>query len=166
MRVLVLGALLSVPVFVSALQPQTTRVQIPALAKPSALDFEGGECNRTGDTMACTFQQVFLRQLVGDDACQIITNRYELTFARQSATRWVSTRGPTGTCGVVATTTLEEEPKGAASHWTLTANNTITNRDANKSCKALADADEPEVLTSRDTKRPLSCKFVVPVLIQ
>ena len=166
MRFLIAGALLSVPLFVSAQQSQTAHVVIPSMAKPSELDFQGGECDRTGDVMACTFQQVFLRQAAGDDACQIITNRYELRFTRQSATRWVSNQGPSGDCGIVDVTTLDEEPRGPASFWTMTSRKTIPNRNAGAACRALVDAEQPETLTWRDTKRALSCRFIVPGLIQ
>jgi hypothetical protein len=70
-RLLVLAALLFPPVFVAAQKPQASHVLIPNLAKPSDLDFEGGACDRTRDTMVCTFQQVLLRHATGSDTCEI-----------------------------------------------------------------------------------------------
>ena len=57
MRVLVLGAILSVPAVAFAQKPQSSQVLIANLAKPGELDFEGGTCDRRDDRMACTFQQ-------------------------------------------------------------------------------------------------------------
>src|SRR5438105_109340 len=83
----------------AAAQSLKVHVTIPNLAKPSELDFEGGECERTGDTMVCTFQQVLLRHVKDTDMCEIITNRYDATFTRQTPMRWVSNEGPQGICG-------------------------------------------------------------------
>jgi hypothetical protein len=93
------------------------------------------------------------------------TNRYELTFRRQSATRWVSNAGPNGLCGVIEITTLEEDPQGSGLLWTMNSRKVLTNKNANDFCRAL-DNEPPDDLTWRDTKRPLPCKFVVPAVSQ
>ena len=60
--------------------------------------------------MACTFQQVFLTtSAVAPDTCLITTNRYERDFRRDSASRWVSTEGPEGVCGVLDVATLDDQ---------------------------------------------------------
>src|SRR4051812_38862947 len=95
--------------------PPPSHVVIPFLAnatKPADLDFEGGECERdaSGDRMDCTFQQVFLTTSdLAPDTCLITTNRYERTFRRDTATRWVSTEGPDGACGLLDVATLQND---------------------------------------------------------
>jgi hypothetical protein len=161
---MVLGALLSSTLFASG-QPAVIPVHISNLAKPGDLDFEGGECERRQDSMTCTFQQVLLNQAgIPQDTCQIITNRYDLTFKSQGSGRWISREGPTGACGVVETTTLQEEPQGRGILWTMDSQKVITNRTSD-ACKSLAD-EPAEHLTWRDPKRALPCRFIIPGVVQ
>ena len=116
--------------------------------------------------MTCTFQQVLLNQSgIPSDTCQIITNRYEMTFKSQGPRRWVSNEGPNGACGIVEVTTLEEDPRGGGILWTMDSQKIVTNRNANELCKVF-DNEPPDHLTWRDPKRPLPCKFIVPGVIQ
>ena len=93
-----------------------SHIVIPSLADasaPSALNFEGGECDvlSAGETMECQFQQVFLTIAPLDaQTCLITTNRYERTFHMEDGVRWVSREGPSGECGVVDVITLQQEP--------------------------------------------------------
>jgi hypothetical protein len=141
-----------------------THIVIPSLAnaaQPSALDFEGAECdvNPSGDTMACEFQQVFLTLAPFDpQMCLITTNRYERTFQKQDGVRWVSSEGPTGECGVIDVMTLQQDGSGA--RWTLEASQTVTLKDGPALCRALAPPRE--VSSWRDVRRPLPCRFVEP----
>jgi hypothetical protein len=141
---------------------QVKHITIPALAnatKPSDLDFMAVECDidPSGHTMECQFQQVFLTVAAFDaQTCLVTTNRYSRTFQNQTATRWVSTEGPEGVCGVLDVTTLQNE----GVRWTLEAHKVVTKRDASPACR---DVDEkPEVLSWRDTRRALPCRFVQP----
>lgn len=141
----------------------SSHVFIPFLAnatKPSALDFEGGECDidSTGNRMECHFQQVLLTTSdLAPDTCLITTNGYDRTFERESAGRWISKEKPDGACGVVDVTTLLDE---GGVRWTLDARKIVTNRDASPACKAL---DEPaEILSWQNLRRPLPCRFVQP----
>jgi hypothetical protein len=165
MRALALAVVLGVPVFVAGQQAPPSRVLISNLAKPGALEFEGGGCDRVGDTMECTFQQVLLTHKPPSDTCEIVTNRYQLSFAKQGAGRWVSREGPAGPCGIVAITTLDEDPKGSGAIWTMNSRKVVTNPDANETCK-LVEGEPPDDLTGSDTKRPLPCTFIVPALLQ
>jgi len=165
MRLFLSAVILSMPIFVRAQSPQSSRIVIANLAKPGELDFEGGTCDRTGDTMACTFQQVLLQNAAGSDTCLIVTNRYQLSFRRQTATRWVSNEGPNGACGLIEITTVEEDPNGGGVLWTMTSQKIVTNKNANDFCKAF-DGEPREDLTWKESKRPLPCKFIVPGLIQ
>src|SRR5438552_3473780 len=102
--------------------PGASHVTIPFLAnatKPADLDFEGGECDvdPTGRTMTCQFQQVILTASpLNADTCLVTTNRYERTFQKESNTRWVSTEGPEGACGVVDVATLQDD---GGVRWTM-----------------------------------------------
>jgi hypothetical protein len=164
MRAVALLVFLAVPVFVAG-QASPSRVLVGSLAKPGALEFEGGGCERTGDTMECTFQQVLLTHKPPSDTCEIVTNRYQLSFVKQDARRWVSNEGPNGPCGIVAITTIEEDPKGSGTIWTMNSRKVVMNRNADESCK-LVEGEPPDDLTGNDTKRPLPCKFIVPALLQ
>jgi hypothetical protein len=164
-----LATLITVPFLLLApgaatAQSRTAHVMIPNLAKPSELDFEGADCDRTDDMMTCRFQQVLLMPMKSaPDTCEIVTNRYESTFARQGPKRWVSNEGPDGICGVVAITTLEQDGNDGSLLWTMNTQKIVTNKGANDLCKTLDE--RPETLTWRESRRPLPCKFVVPAAI-
>src|SRR5262245_40672223 len=134
MRLFLVSAIVSMPMFVSAQSRQSSHIVIANLAKPGELDFEGGTCDRGDDTMTCTFQQILLQHKAGSDTCQIITNRYQLSFQRQTATRWVSNEGPNGACGVIEITTVQEDPQGGGVLWTMTSQKIVTNKNANDFC--------------------------------
>ena len=139
-----------------------SHVVIPFLAnatKPTDLDFEGGECelDTSGNRMACTFQQVFLTtSAVAPDTCLITTNRYERAFRRDTASRWVSTEGPEGVCGLLDVATLQDE---GGVRWTMETHKVVTKKDAS-SCQAYDT--QSETLSWQDLRRPLPCKFVQP----
>jgi hypothetical protein len=103
--------------------PVPNRVVVAALANansPSDLDFQGGECeiDSTGTRMDCGFQQVFLTISPLDaQTCLVTTNQYARRFQKQNPTRWVSSEGPEGECGLLDVATLEDE--GNMVHWSL-----------------------------------------------
>src|ERR1700682_5966529 len=114
-----------------------SHVVIPFLAnatKPADLDFEGGECelDTSGSSMACIFQQVFLTtSAVAPDTCLITTNRYERAFRRDTASRWVSTEGPEGVCGLLDVATLQDD---GGVRWTMETRKVVTKKDASATC--------------------------------
>src|ERR1700730_2127167 len=136
-----------------------SHVVIPFLAnatKPTDLDFEGGECelDTSGNRMTCTFQQVFLTtSSVAPDTCLITTNRYERAFRRDTASRWVSTEGPEGDCGMLDVATLQDD---GGVRWTMETRKVVTKKDASATCQSY----EPETLSWQNIRRPLPCKFV------
>jgi hypothetical protein len=138
-------------------------VVIPFLAnaaKPADLTFEGGECDvdQSGDTMECQFQQVFLTTSdLAPLTCLITTNRYERTFHKQTSTRWVSREGPTGVCGTIDVTTLQDD---GGVRWTMDTERVVTNRDAAPECHGVGE--RPETLSWQNIRRPLPCTFVQP----
>ena len=144
-------------------RPPASHVVIPFLAnaaKASELEFEGAECEmaKNGNTMACTFQQVFLTMSpVVPDTCLITTNRYGRTFRRESPTRWVSSEGPEGPCGVRDVATLQDD---GGVRWTLELRKVVTKKDGNASCRTIDT--QAETFSWQDIRRPLPCKFVQP----
>ena len=150
---------------VFALAPHAAAAQqhisVPFLAsatRPSALEFEGAECDvdPSGRAMTCRFQQLFLTTSpVAPDTCLATTNGYERRFEKQGAD-WVSREGPDGACGVVDVATLKD---GGGVRWTLEMRKMATKRDAAPQCRA----DEPsEILTWQNIRRALPCRFVQP----
>ena len=146
-----------------ATSPSPSHVVIPFLAnatKPADLDFEGGECelDTSGNRMACTFQQVFLTtSAVAPDTCLITTNRYERDFRRDTASRWMSTEGPDGVCGVLDVATLHDQ---GGARWTMETHKVVTKKDASPACQAYDT--QSETLSWENIRRPLPCKFVQP----
>jgi hypothetical protein len=145
---------------------QASHIIIPSLAnasKPSDLDYQGGECDidQSGKTMECVFQQVFLTVALFDaQTCLVTTSRYERTFQAQTGARWVSTEGPEGECGIVDVATLENE---GGTRWTMDVRKLITKKDASPLCRASGETSE--VLSWRDVRRTLPCKFVQPGML-
>jgi hypothetical protein len=143
--------------------PASKRVVIASLANasnPSDLDFQGGECeiDAAGTGMDCGFQQVFLTiSPLDPQTCLVTTNQYARRFQKQSPTRWVSSEGPDGECGLLDVATLEDE--GNMIHWSLEMKKVATRKDL-ASCKA--DQPPPEVLSWRNDRRPLPCRFIQP----
>lgn len=141
------------------------RVVIPFLAsatKPSDLEFEGAECERTpnGTALECTFQQVFLTTSpIVPDTCLITTNRYARTFERDPATanRWVSREGPADVCGIVDVATLHDTGNGK---WTMETRKVATKPDGATTCLTMETG--PETLSWQNIRRPLPCRFVQP----
>jgi hypothetical protein len=146
-----------------AQQPAREHVVIPFLAdagKPADLSYEGGECDvdPSGSSMQCHFQQVFLTtSSIAPLTCLITTNGYERTFQKQSATRWVSREGPTGVCGTVDVTTLQDD---GGVRWTMETRRVVTKKDAAPECQR---ADEgPDTMSWQNIRRPLPCTYVQP----
>jgi hypothetical protein len=143
--------------------PSPSHIVIPFLAnatKPADLDFEGGECelDTSGNRMDCTFQQVFLTTSdLAPDTCLITTNRYERAFRRDTATRWVSTEGPEGVCGVLDVATLQND---GGVKWTMETRKLVTKKDAAPACQS--SDTEAETLSWQNVRRPLPCRFVQP----
>ena len=152
-----------------AREPASSHVVIPLLAnatKPNDLDFQGGECelNARRTTMECVFQQAFLTtSSVAPDTCLITTNRYQRTFKRAdgragaatTSTRWVSTEGPAGDCGMLDVATLQYD---GGIRWTMETKKVATKKSS--SCRALEA--ESETLSWQNLRRPLPCRFVQP----
>ena len=126
----------------------------------SDLDYQGGECeiDAAGTQMECGFQQVFLTiSPLDPQTCLITTNQYARIFQKQSPTRWVSSDGPDGECGLLDVATLEDE--GNMIHWSLEMKKVVTRKDL-ASCRR--DQPAPERLSWRNARRPLPCRFVQP----
>jgi hypothetical protein len=144
-------------------QYPAAHVVVPSLANathPSDLDFQGGECdlNASGRAMTCLFQQVFLTVAPFDaQTCLVTTNSYERTFDKESDTVWVSRSAPDGDCGVVDVATLRNE--GGPAQWSLELRKSATKRDM-PACRAAESA--AEVMSWRNARRPLPCRFVQP----
>jgi len=141
--------------------PSPSHIVIPFLvnATESPIEFEGAECelDSNGTRLACTFQQVFLTTSgIAPDTCLVTTNRYDRVFRRESATRWVSTDGPDGACGLLDVATLQDE---GGVRWTMETHQVVTKRDAS-ACRA--DHSQAERLSWENARRPLPCKFVQP----
>jgi hypothetical protein len=140
-----------------------SHVVIPFLAnatKSTDLDFQGGECelDASGNRMACTFQQVFLTtSAVAPDTCLITTNRYERDFRRDTASRWTSTEGPEGICGLLDVATLQDD---GGVRWTMEIHKVVTKKAASPTCQAYDT--QSETLSWQNTRRPLPCRFVQP----
>ena len=157
----------------SAGAPQSSSVEarapltIPFLAntrKPADLDFAAAECDvaENGERMTCRFRQVFLTTSAVDSAsCVITTNGYERIFRRETSSRWVSQSAPSGACGVVETTTLED---GGGTRWTMTIQSATTVRSSQPEC--LAGSQEPDVYDWQNVKRKLPCTFIQPGAIE
>jgi hypothetical protein len=142
------------------------RLAIPYLAnvtKPEDLDFAAAECDVSNDAqMTCRFRQVFLTPSSYDaTTCVITTNGYERTFRRDTDARWVSTSVPTGSCGAVETTTLED---GGGTRWTMTIRAAATLRTDQPECRAVAQ--DLEVYDWTRVKRKLPCTSIQPGAIE
>jgi hypothetical protein len=141
----------------------SAHVLIPFLAnatKPADLEFEGAECevDKTGNTMECEFQQVFLTTTaVAPQTCVITTNRYGRTFHKQAGARWVSSEAPVGACGFVDITTLQND---GGVRWTMETRKTITRRDGGAQCHGVDE--QRETLSWQNLRRALPCTFVQP----
>jgi hypothetical protein len=147
----------------AVVQAPPSHIVIPFLAnatRPADLEFEGGECeiDKTGNTMECEFQQIFLTtSAVAPQTCLITTNRYERTFQKQTSTRWVSNEGPAGVCAVVDVATLQDD---GGVKWTMETRKVITRRDASPQCQGLDE--QRETLSWQNVRRALPCTFVQP----
>jgi hypothetical protein len=153
-------------------QPSATpagvrHVTIPYLAnatRPSDLDFAAAQCDigPSGERMECRFRQLFLTIAPLDPAaCVLTTNGYERTFSRESATTWTDADPPSGDCGVVETTTLED---GGGVRWTMTIRKAATQSADRAACAA--SPDSVEVYSWRAVKRALPCTSIQPGAIE
>jgi len=139
-----------------------SHVIIPSLADANSsddLNFEAGECDVSGDgrTMTCEFQQVFLTPAAFDaQTCLVTTNRYDRTFQQQTANEWVSRDGPSGACAVTEVTTLRHD---GGAMWIMETRKVAGNRTSAE-CRAFDPP--PEILSWRNVRRPLACRFVQP----
>jgi hypothetical protein len=63
------------------------------------------------------------------------------------------------------TTLVQDGPKDDPDGhlWNMKTHKLVTNRGGNPLCKDWDD--KPETLSWQDTRRPLTCKFVVPVSV-
>ena len=152
----------------TAVQPAASnRVVIASLANannPSDLDYQGGECeiDAGGTAMDCGFQQVFLTiSPLDPQTCLVTTNQYARRFQKQSPTRWVSSEGPEGECGLLDVATLEDE--GNMIHWTLEMKNGRHQEGPGVLQRRPAP---PQLLSWRNVRRPLPCRFVQPGAIR
>jgi hypothetical protein len=165
----------------AAQQKAARHITIPFLAnatRPADLSFEGGECDldRTGNTMACEFQQMFFTiSTLAPQTCLVTTNRYARTFTKQAPlngngpgaplngnappanTRWISSGAPEGQCGVSEITTLQDD---GTVKWTMETRKLVTRRDADPACRAVDEA--PETLSWQNLRRALPCAFIQP----
>jgi hypothetical protein len=143
------------------------RLTIPYLAnktKPADLDFTAAQCDvaSNGEQMTCRFRQVFLT-IASFDAttCVITTNGYESILRRETNVRWVGETAPTGDCGVVETTVLDD---GGGTHWTMTIRTAATRRTDQPECRAAPR--EVEVYDWLGVRRKLPCTSIQPGAIE
>jgi hypothetical protein len=141
----------------------SSHLTIPFLAnatKPMDLDFEGGECEVASDgaKMTCQFEQVMITTSdVAPQTCFVTTNHYDRIFEKETATRWVNRQAPEGACGIVDTTTLQDD---GGVKWTMEMRKIVTAKNAPPACR---DADErPEIMSWQNVRRPLPCTFIQP----
>ena len=143
--------------------PQPSHITIPSLAnatKPLDLEFEAAECDvhRSGTTMQCRFQQVFLTPAAFDaQTCLITTSGYERIFQKQTDGLWLSRSAPEGACGLVENITLQND---GGAMWTMETRKAATKKDAAPSCRTAPDAFE--ALSWQNVRRPLTCRFIQP----
>jgi hypothetical protein len=142
--------------------PQS-HVVIPFLAnatKPTALEFEGAECDvdASGNRMTCAFQQLFLTTSpVAPDTCLVTTNRYDRVFRRDSPNHWTSSEGPAGVCGLLDVATLQDD---GGVRWTMEMKQEVTKKEASAACVTMKV--QPEIFSWQNIRRPLPCKNVQP----
>jgi len=140
-----------------------SHVTIPFLAnatKPTALEFEGAECDvdASGTRMACAFQQLFLTtSSAAPDTCLVTTNRYDRVFLRDAPNHWTSTEGPEGVCGLLDVATLQDD---GGVRWTMELKKEVTKKEASAAC--LTMKVQSEVFSWQNIRRPLPCKNVQP----
>ena len=142
--------------------PGDAIVMLPMANTRDDLDFMGATCHvaQTGGAMTCRFQQVLISPFDDDrQTCGITTLNYEQTFQRLNALRWVSNEGPTGLCGVVTVTTLQED----SGYWTMDNRKIVTHKTASPICDIFDE--RPETLSGQNTRRPLPCTFIRPSAI-
>jgi hypothetical protein len=142
-----------------------SHLTIPYLAstRPGDIEFAAAECDIAtgGDRMTCRFRQVFVTVAsIDTTACVITSNGYEQSFRRQTPTRWVSVGVPTGACGLVETTTLDD---GGGTRWTMTVGTIATNNVDRAECRV---AEGPETYGWQNLKRPLPCSTIQPGSIE
>ncbi len=127
------------------------------MSRPDDLSFEAAECDVSADgaSMRCEFEQVFLTTTtLAPDTCLVTTNHYDRTFARRGAEEWVSDGTPEGPCGTIDRATLTDE---GGVRWTLELRK-VPARPDDPACRP----GEPDVLSWRNIRRPLPCRFVQP----
>ena len=145
--------------FLRATPAVAQHVTIPVLAntpKPGPIEFEGGDCDldRGGELLRCKFQQVFFTtEQAPPNTCMVTTNAYDRVFRKETPTRYVSSVGPDGICGLMDVATLEDL---GGVKWTLTLKTTALHKDAAPECRV----DETEILSWEYIRRPLSCLYV------
>jgi hypothetical protein len=161
------ATVVSVAQTTASVQPPASNRVVITLANannPSELDYQGGECeiDAAGTRMECGFQQVFLTiSPLDSQTCLVTTNQYARIFEKQSPTRWVSSDGPEGDCGLLDVATLEDE--GNMVQWSLELKTVATNT-ALASCRR--DQPPPERLSWRNARRRLPCQFIQPGAIR
>ena len=145
-------------------RPTLTIPYLSNTTRPADLDFTAAQCDQVqnGEMMTCRFRQVFLTtSSVDPTSCVITTNGYERMFRRETSTRWVSHSVPSGDCGVVETTTLED---GGGTRWVMTIRTAATLRLDRPEC--LAASRELEAYDWRNMKRNLPCTSIQPGAIE
>ncbi|MEQ1907785.1 MAG: hypothetical protein ABMA15_03135 [Vicinamibacterales bacterium] len=142
-----------------------THLTIPYLASTKAgdIEFAAAECDvaQSGEQMTCRFRQVFVTiASIDTTACVITSNGYEQTFSRNTPTHWLSVSEPSGECGLVESTTLED---GGGTRWTMTIETKPTRGKDRDECRA---AERPAVYSWTDIKRTLPCTTIQPGSIE
>jgi hypothetical protein len=85
--------------------------------------------------------------------CLLWVNSYKETFKATGANRWVNTRGPGGTCGVVVVSQFElvEGTKGIT-FWNYRTRKVVTNKQERQGLLSCGDLDETEQFYSWKTE--------------
>lgn len=140
-------------------------VTIPYLVRAADdIEFAAADCDVTADhaRMTCRIRQVFITLASFDaTACVITTNGYELTFRRETPTRWVSTESPAGPCVVRERTVLDD---GGGTHWTMTVEEQAALSADGAECRR--PVAPPVVYSWRDVVRKLPCVTIQPGAIE
>ncbi|MFN8064003.1 MAG: hypothetical protein U0P82_04340 [Vicinamibacterales bacterium] len=143
-----------------------THLTIPYLANettPTDLDYAAAECDIAPDdrSMSCRFRQLFITVTTLDPTlCAVTTNGYELRLDRESRTRWIGRGEPEGECGVVETTTLDDE---GGTRWTMRIRTNATRNLDRALCR---EAAAEQLYDWKAMRRRLPCSTIQPGAIE
>lgn len=114
--------------------------------------------NRTAESIEALLRVNHEREAM---TCRPFVNGYRQTFSQVSESLWVVDDGPTGQCGIVQVSRLDQS-EGDGVLWEYTAQKVISNptgiSEAGISCSALSE--EPVLYTWRSGAQRINCTFI------